>query len=74
MFLFYDCGRKEYHPQTHIEYLDLGTQQVKQSQNCKILWIYSLPSNSHHQDVRILAGNPYEPLFATVTGYVEGIL
>ena len=33
------------------------------------------PSNSHHQDIRIfLAGNPYEPLFATVTGYVEGIL
>ena len=36
--------------------------------NCGISWVWPLPSNSDHQDYSILVGNPYKPVFATVTG------
>ena len=33
-----------------------------------ISWVVPLPSNSDHQIITFLVGNPYKPSFATITG------
>ena len=44
------------------------SKHFRKAMNVMIDWVWPLPSNSDHQDYRILVGNPYKPLFVTVTG------
>ena len=44
------------------------SKHFRKAMNVMIDWVWPLPSNSDRQDYRILVGNPYKPLFVTVTG------